>query len=95
MSWRRRGLRDAVYDGDAMFNVFRQDVDYFWFSLGDRQMLESYRRLRPYDLDICDRIEKMQPKIISTFEIKDLDDPRIRDHYARSKRYPNLLVRVR
>ena len=89
------GPAEAVYDGDAMFNVFRRDVDYFWFSLGDRQMLESYRRLRPYELDIYDRIEKVKPKIISTFEIKDLDDARIRDHYAKSERYPNLLVRTR
>jgi 4-amino-4-deoxy-L-arabinose transferase-like glycosyltransferase len=92
---REAGPEDPVYDGDILFNVFRKDVDYFWFSLADWQMLGSYRNLRPYELDICDRIEKRKPKIISTYKIDDLGDPRIRDHYTKSKEHPELMIRTR
>ena len=92
---RRAGPSDAVYDGDIIFNLFRKDVDYFWFSLGDRQMLGTYRSLRSYDLDICDRIDKMRPKVISTYHVPDLGDPRIRDHYVPSEQFPMLLSRTR
>jgi hypothetical protein len=89
------GPADPVYDGDIRFNVFRNDIDYFWFSLGDKQMLRTYQSLCPYDLDLCDRIDKIKPKIISTFQIADLADARIHDHYVPSERCPAILVRIR
>lgn len=89
------GPSESVYDGDAVFNVFRKDVDYFWYSLGRNQMLATYRALRRYDFDLYARIETMKPKIISTWKIENLDDARIRDHYTKSDRYPALWIRTR
>ena len=86
---------DTACDPYVIFNVFRKDVDYFWFSLDDKHMLATYKRLRPYELDIYDRIDKMKPKAVSTFGIENLDDARIRDHYVKSDRFPTILIRNR
>jgi hypothetical protein len=91
---------DSVYDGDIRFNVFRKDLDYFWFSLDDRQMLQTYQSLRPYEFDVYDRIDKIKPKVISTFHVDNLDDSRIRVHYVPSPWQPTpltatLLIRAR
>jgi hypothetical protein len=48
---------------------------------------------RSYDLDIYDRNDRIKPKIISTFQIADLSDPRIRDHYEKTDADPSLLIR--
>jgi 4-amino-4-deoxy-L-arabinose transferase-like glycosyltransferase len=89
------GPSDFVYDGDIWFNVFRKDLDYFWFSLGkNAHMLETYRSLRPYHLDLYDRIDKLKPKVISTFMIDNLNDPRIREHYAPADRCDCLYIHL-
>ena len=86
---------DAVYDGDAQFNVFRRDIDYFWFSLSEHGALRSYQDLRPYEYDVYERIARMKPKVISSHEIDNLADPRIQEHYTPSEQYDGLLVRNR
>ncbi len=88
------GPADTVYDGEARFNVFRKDIDYFWFSVHPKRGLETYQTLRAYDYDLLERIERYRPKVISATALPDPEDPRIREHYVPSKRYPDLLVRV-
>ncbi len=55
---------DKVYDGSIYFNIFRDDVDYFWFSVRPNGAAESCRNLRPREYDIYSIIEKQKPKII-------------------------------
>lgn len=85
---------DYVYDGDILFNVFRKDIDFFWYSLDRQDGLETYQSLRPYHYDIYESIERYQPKVISTYYIQNLADPRIQNFYQRSADYPDLLVRT-
>jgi len=84
---------DHVYDGDILFNVFRKDIDFFWYSLDRQDGLETYQSLRPYDYDIYESIERYQPRVISTYYIQNLADPRIQNFYQRSANYPDLLLR--
>jgi 4-amino-4-deoxy-L-arabinose transferase-like glycosyltransferase len=89
------GPADAVYDGCAAFNVFRPDVDYFWFSLSDNGLLGTCRELGHYDFNVYDRIDTMKPKVVNTYGIENLGDARIHDHYEASQSYPALLLRTR
>jgi len=84
---------DYVYDGDILFNVFRKDIDFFWYSLDRQDGLETYQRLRPYHYDIYELIDRYHPQVISTYYIQNLADPRIQNFYQRSANYPDLLLR--
>jgi len=84
---------DAVYDGDARWNVFRPDIDYFWFSLRKNQGLDTYRMLRSYEYDVYRLIEMKRPKVIDADMVPNPDDPRIRDHYRKSDEYDDLYLR--
>lgn len=88
------GPGDRVYDPSLQFNLFRDDVDYFWFSTGERQVLGAYRALRPYPYDVCERIDRFKPKVISSSQIRDIADPRIQEHYRKSARYQDLYIRM-
>ncbi|NEP60811.1 MAG: glycosyltransferase family 39 protein [Symploca sp. SIO2G7] len=83
-----------VYDGDAQFNVFRKDVDFFWFQVRPEGALEIYQRIADYDYDIYQLIETYQPQVISTFQIGNLQDRRIADYYVQSPVYDDLLIRT-
>jgi purine-cytosine permease-like protein len=85
---------DKVYDGDIRFNIFRDDIDYFWYCVGDNECLDSYRKITNYNYDIYELISAQKPKVISTFGIDNLDDPRIKNHYKTSEKYKDLLIRI-
>lgn len=87
------GPDDCVYDGDARFNMFRHDLDYFWYSVGPINGLPTYQMLRPYHYDIYELIGAKKPKVISTYQIKNGRDPRLQGHYVRSKEFPEVLLR--
>ena len=74
--------------------MFRDDVDYFWYSVRDHQALGTYKMLRPYQYDVYMRIDRMQPKVISTYEIENLADPRIEGHYRPSETYDGIFIRT-
>ncbi len=86
---------DLVYDGDARFNVFRNDIDYFWYNVGENHFLATYQTLRKYHYDVYELIDKKKPKLISSFAISNLEDPRIKRHYSKSERYDDLFIRTR
>jgi len=62
---------DAVYDGQNSFNLFREDLHYFFYSLRPEWGLETYNKLtggRYGDYDICELIREKRPKLISDYE---------------------------
>lgn len=85
---------DYVYDGIAQFNVFRKDLDYFWFGVDKGGSLEKYRKLTGYDYDIYRLIETFKPKVISDIAISDMSHPAIRDYYVKDRQYDHLYIRI-
>ncbi|MDO8241150.1 MAG: glycosyltransferase family 39 protein [Candidatus Moranbacteria bacterium] len=84
---------DRIYDGDANFNVFRKDLDYFWFSTKPKTgVLTSYRLMREYDYNAYTLIDKFKPKVISNSFIK-IKNPAVADNYAKSPAYSDLYIR--
>lgn len=86
--------KDFVYDGQRGFNVFRKDLDFFWFGLGPNDLMDTYRYLTNYHYDIYELIEKYKPKIISNAFIEHMDDKRISSHYVQTNRYKDLYIRI-
>ncbi len=84
---------DLVYDGNAGFNVFRSDVDFFWFSVKPERALATYRTITEYEYDIYKLIQKYKPKVISTHCVEDMQDKAIADYYEQSSRYDDLYIR--
>ncbi len=85
---------DKVYDGDVVFNVFRDDIDYFWFCMHQTMCLDTYRKLTGYEYDIYKLIAEKKPKVISSYKIDDMSDSRIADFYMESPEYEGLYLRV-
>ncbi len=84
---------DLVYDGDANFNLFRKDMDYFWFSVKPKKgVLAAYQTLRPYEYDPYLLIQSRQPKLISDSFLS-TKNPIIRDGYTRSEKYKDFWIR--
>lgn len=81
---------DKVYDGDAQFNVFRDDTDYFWFCMVCRT---AYKKVTGYEYNIYESISAQKPKVISTHGIPSFNDIRIKYDYRVSEKYPDLLIR--
>lgn len=87
------GPDDLVYDGGANFNVFRKDMDYFWFSVRPKKgVMAAYQSLRPYEYDAYDLITERKPKVVSDSFIKPKKSA-IADFYEQSDRYPDLFIR--
>lgn len=85
---------DYVYDGDILFNLFRKDLDFFWFGVGAGHSLDKYRLFKSYEYNIYALIDKFKPKLISDYAIDNLDNPVIRDHYVQSDRYKGIYLRT-
>ena len=85
---------DYVYDGNIKFNIFRKDVDYFWFSVRPNGgALETYKTLSYYDYNIYESINKYKPKIISNYYI-DINNELISKNYQPSHRYNDIFIRI-
>lgn len=88
--------QDYVYDGDAQFNLFRKDVDYFWFSVRHHPRLGgalmTYQSMTDYHYDIYELIERYKPKVIWEYQV-DVNDPRIAAYYAQSAEYGAIYIR--
>ena len=88
------GPQDFVYDGNANFNVFRKDVDFFWFSLRPRVGgLAAYKTIAQYEYNIYKSIEKNRPKLISNYQIEDMQHEAIAGYYVQSDKFENLFIR--
>ncbi len=83
---------DYVYDGHASFNIYRKDLNFFWFVLDYKYgALFVYKKLHPYDYNIYDLIRTKKPRIIST-HLLNVRDKRISRYYTRSPKYKNLYL---
>jgi 4-amino-4-deoxy-L-arabinose transferase-like glycosyltransferase len=82
-----------VHDVTVRFNLFRKDLDYFWFRATPGEAIERYRKFRPYAYDPLVLIDRLKPAVIATDGLPTLDDPRIADHYRKTA-YRGVLVRV-
>ncbi|MCL4243840.1 MAG: glycosyltransferase family 39 protein [Candidatus Dadabacteria bacterium] len=85
---------DRVYDGNVVFNVFRDDIDYFWYCMLQTMCLDTYKELTGYKYDIYELIAEKKPKVISSYKIDDMSDSRIADFYVESPEYEGLYIRV-
>jgi 4-amino-4-deoxy-L-arabinose transferase-like glycosyltransferase len=85
---------DYVYDGHVSFNVFRKDVDFFWYSLDPGDGLSTYQSMFDYNYNIYESISKYKPKVISNYFIKNMNDDRIAKYYRQSSEYNDLFIRV-
>jgi hypothetical protein len=83
---------DYVYDPDSRFNVFRKDLDFFWYEIGEGGLMDVYRSMTGYNYDIYRLIESLKPKVIADDGI-DINDPRIASQYRQSRIDKHLLVR--
>lgn len=92
---RHTASSDYVYDGNILFNVFRKDIDYFWFSVRPKTgLLATYKLLNPsYKYNIYQKIRTLKPKIISNYYI-DVNNKAIKNQYIRSPIYRDLYLRV-
>ena len=83
----------CVYDGydlgnNSRFNLFRKDIDYFWWSLHPWEALPLYIKMTNYYYDVYQRIEEKKPELIRNYLI-DVNYPFIRKCYAQvSDKYP-------
>ncbi len=89
------GPDDYVYDGNILFNLFRRDVDFIWFMAGEPyKAAETLAILRDYDYNVYRAIAMYKPKVISSFGIDNMNDPRIAEHYTPSPEYDDLFIRT-
>lgn len=85
---------DKVYDGSALFNLFRDDIDYFWFCVTYPYCLSAYQRIADYPYNIYELISMEKPKVISSTGINSFDDIRTKFKYRVSDKYPDLYIRT-
>jgi len=84
---------DLIYDGDIRFNLFRRDIDFYYFSVRPHTGgLATEQKLRGYDYNIYKIISEKKPKIISTYYIDDLENSIIKNNYKKSKKYEELYI---
>ncbi len=84
---------DYVYDGSPNFNLFRKDLDFFWFSVKPNRALATYQTMAEYDYDIYKLIDKFKPKVISGLCIDNMQMPVIADRYIQSDVHKDLFIR--
>jgi len=83
---------DYVYDGHASFNIYRKDVDFFWFALDYRYgALFVYKNWTLYNYNIYNLIHTKKPKIISA-HLLNVKDKRISRYYFQSPKYKKLYI---
>lgn len=86
------GPEEPVHDGRCAYNLFREDLDWFWFSVRPGQMLDRYRALLgPYAYDAVALVAEKRPRIVESSTV-DLEDPRIAEMYEPSEEFKNLWV---
>lgn len=90
------GPDEYVYDSNVIVNLFRKDLDFFWYT-GTPQagVLATYQHMTGYRYDKYKLIDEKKPRVITSRYIENMDDERIADHYVRSDVYRDLFVRAR
>lgn len=87
---------DYVYDGKSWINVFRPDTNFFWFEArmnhDKSDLIPLYEKLTGKTYDLYGGIDRLKPKIISTYYI-DQTNPVIAQHYEPITAFNDLLIR--
>lgn len=87
---------DFVYDGDIYFNLYRRDIDYFWYSTEPgKGGLGTYQKLRPYTYDLDSLVKKYKPKVVSSTFLNGAVIEELATKYEQSSEYPDLYVRLK
>ena len=75
---------DVIWDGNADINLFRPDVDFFWFSTSSqRGGVKAYQELRPLKFEPVELIGHAKPKFVWD---KRLDDKEfLKANYVETK----------
>jgi hypothetical protein len=84
---------DLMYDGNIQFNLYRPDLHYFWFSVGENKGLDTYRAITKDvhgDYDGCQLVKSKRPRFISDYEL-DITACGLRALYDQT-RYDGLYV---
>jgi len=96
---RNTRVDDYVYDGDNEFNLFRRDIDYFWYSLNPQVNSRSnafltYRLLTGYEYDIVQRVYEKNPVIISDNFLNDFEMDVLIMDYTVSEDFNGIYLKV-
>lgn len=81
---------DYVYDGDIQFNLYRPDINYFWFCV---PAIATYRLMTGYDYNLYNLIQQYKPKVISSFFLIRREDKEIFKYYLESEKYSDIFIR--
>jgi len=93
---------DKVLDselGFEAFNLFRNDIDYFWLAISF--VIPTYNRIKPHLYNVYELIEKEKPKVIGKLSITKIPpecidktkESVITKHYKQSELYEDILIR--
>ncbi len=83
---------DKVFDGNSYINLYRKDIDFFWYSVYDGGLLETYQNMTDYHYDIYELIETEKPKIIFKHTIENMEHEIIKSHYVQSVEFPRIYI---
>lgn len=81
---------DFVYDADIMLNVFRKDINFYWYPLTHAK---AYQWVTHNAFDIYASIDQYKPVMISSRDLN-RKDGRIKNYYHQSAQFPNVLLRI-
>jgi hypothetical protein len=73
---------DRVFSLFGDLNLFRTDMDYWWFSHGDGDLMETWAGAVGRERKILDQISRVKPKLVSIYPEKALEHPDFRASYV-------------
>lgn len=86
----------SVYDGKSFFNLFRHDVDFFWFEArmnhDKSDLIPIYEKMTGNKYDVLAAVEKHMPSIISNYYVN-LNNQIIVNSYGQSEEFNDFLIR--
>ncbi len=77
---------------DIEVNLFRKDIDFFWFCTESKKCLETYQSFRGYKYNPVDLIEEHRPRIVFVSDDLEADDLNM-EEYDRSSEHRRVYVR--
>lgn len=86
---------DYVYDGKSHFNLFRPDIDFFWFEARTNHeksdLITLLQDLTGRTYNGYEALAKYRPKLISNYYL-DMNCPFIKNNYIQSPVYEDLYL---
>jgi hypothetical protein len=82
---------DYFYDSENTFNLFRKDIDFFWFSTRNDGALQIFKSITNYNYNIADLFYIYKPKFFHADNIPDNDYINIIKDY---NSIPNLVQNI-